>query len=88
MMKLLDTLHRWTGGLIGLVLAMLGLSGTILLYEHLWIGVPGTGDPLRTDLATVAATTEKLMAMPGAQGIIYADDRFGLHQLRFGHRRN
>lgn len=83
MMKLLDTLHRWTGGLIGLVLALLGLSGTILLYEHLWIGVPGTGDPLRADLATVAATTERLMATPGAQGIIYADERFGLHQLRF-----
>ncbi len=43
------------GGLIGLVLALMGLSGTILLYEHLWIGVPGTGDPLRGDLATVAA---------------------------------
>ena len=56
MMKLLDTLHRWTGGLIGLVLALLGLSGTILLYEHLWIGLPGTGDPLRGDLPTVAAT--------------------------------
>lgn len=84
MMKLLDTLHRWTGGLIGLVLALLGLSGTILLYEHLWIGFPGTGDPLRGDLPTVVATTEKLMAMPGAQGIIYADERFGLHQLRLG----
>ncbi len=24
------------------------------------------------------------MAMPGTQGIIYADERFGLHQLRFG----
>ena len=83
MMKLLDTLHRWTGGLIGLVLALMGLSGTILLYEHLWIGFPGTGDPLRGDLTTVAATTEKLMATPGAQGIIYADARFGLHQLRF-----
>lgn len=83
-MKLLDTLHRWTGGLIGLVLALLGLSGTILLYEHLWIGLPGSGDPLRGDLSTVAATTEKLMAMPGAQGIIFADEGFGLHRLRFG----
>ena len=34
-MKLLDTLHRWTGGLIGLVLALLGLSGTILLAAAL-----------------------------------------------------
>ena len=84
MMKTLDTLHRWTGGLIGLVLALLGLSGTILLYEHLWIGIPGTGDPLRGDLTTVAATTERLMANPDVQGIIYADGRFGLHQLRIG----
>lgn len=84
MMGLLDALHRWIGGLIGLVLALLGLSGTILLYEHLWIGLPGTGDPLRGDVATVTAATEKLMAMPGAQGIIYADERFGLHQIRFG----
>jgi len=84
MMKLLDTLHRWTGGLIGLLLALLGLSGTILLHEHLWIGLPGTGDPLRSDLSAVATTTERLMAMPGAQGIIYADERFGLHQLRMG----
>src|SRR3546814_13163355 len=87
MMKLLDTLHRWTGGLIGLLLALMGLSGTILLYEHLWIGVPGAGDPLRGDLATVAATTERLMATPGAPGIIYADERFGLHQLRFNEGR-
>ncbi|MDK2761757.1 MAG: PepSY domain-containing protein [Sphingopyxis sp.] len=83
-MKLLDTLHRWTGGLIGLVLALLGLSGTILVYKHLWIGIPGAGDPLRGDLITITATTETLMAMPGAKGIIYADESFGLHQLRLG----
>lgn len=83
MMKLLDTLHRWAGGLIGLLLALLGASGTILLYKHLWIGIAGAGDAQRGDLATVAAATEKLMAMPGAQGIIYADARLGLHQLRF-----
>ena len=84
MLRWLDTLHRWTGGLIGLVLALMGVTGTILLYEHLWIGLPGTGDPLRGDLPTIAATTERLMATPGAQGLIYADERFGLHQLRFG----
>jgi uncharacterized iron-regulated membrane protein len=33
----------------------------------------------------VAATTEKLLAMPGGpQSLIYANPRFGLHQLRFG----
>src|SRR3546814_14314349 len=83
MMKLLDTLHRWTGGLIGLLLALMGLSGTILLYEHLWIGVPGAGDPLRGDLAPVAATPERLMAPTGAQGLLYAVARVGLPPLRF-----
>lgn len=85
MMKLLDTLHRWTGGLIGLVLALLGLSGAILLHEEDWIGVPHAGDPLRSDLSTVAAATERLMALPGdPQGIVYASPRLGLHQLRLG----
>lgn len=84
MMKLLDTLHRWTGGLIGLVLALLGLSGTILLHKASWIALPHADDPLRSDLATVAAATDRLMATPGAQGIIYADARLGLHQLRIG----
>src|SRR3546814_14627357 len=83
-MKLLDTLHRWTGGLIGLLLALLGLSGTILLHKDAWIGIPHAGDPLRTDLASVTAATETIMALPGApQGIIYAHDGFGLHQGRF-----
>lgn len=83
-MKLLDTLHRWTGGLIGLVLALLGLSGTILLHKDAWIGVAHAGDPLRTDLASVTAATEAIMALPGGpQGIVYARDGFGLHQGRF-----
>ncbi len=84
-MKLLDTLHRWAGGLIGLLLALLGLSGTILLHKDAWIGVPHAGDPQRTDLASITAATEKIMAMPDApQGIIYARESFGLHQARFG----
>ena len=84
MIRLLDTLHRWTGGLIGLVLALLGLSGTILLHKDAWIGLAHAGDPLRTDLASVKVATETIMALPGGpQGIIYARDGFGLHQGRF-----
>lgn len=85
MMKTLDTLHRWTGGLIGLVLALLGLSGTILVHKESWIGLPHAADPLNGNLAVVAAATERLMTLPGdPQGIIYATPRLGLHQLRFG----
>ena len=32
-MKTLSFIHRWTGGFLGLILAILGLSGTILLWD-------------------------------------------------------
>ncbi|HCS17205.1 MAG TPA: peptidase, partial [Erythrobacter sp.] len=36
-MKLLSLLHRWAGGIVGLLLAVIGLSGTVLLWEDSWI---------------------------------------------------
>ena len=59
MMKLLDTLHRWTGGLIGLLLALLGLTGTILLHKEAWIGLPHADDAQRTDLDSVTRATRR-----------------------------
>ncbi len=85
MMKLLDTLHRWAGGVIGLLLALLGLTGTILLHKDAWIGLPRAADAQRTDLDSVTRATEAIMALPEApQGIIFARESFGLHQARFG----
>lgn len=47
--------------------------------------LPHAGDAQRGDLATVADTTTRIMAMPDKpQGIIYASENFGLHQVRFG----
>ena len=40
-MKLLALLHRWAGGIVGLLLAVIGLSGTVLVWEEYWIGLPG-----------------------------------------------
>lgn len=82
-MRLLDLVHRWTGGLIGLVLAMLGLTGVILVHEDSWIMLPHTSDALVRDPVKVAAVTEQLLAAsPRANGIVFASERFGLHQLR------
>lgn len=82
-MKWLDLLHRWTGGIIGLVLALLGFTGAILVHKEEWIGVPHSGDARIADPNVVAATTEKLMAAyPDAQGIGYASDRLGVHMVR------
>jgi hypothetical protein len=46
-MRALALLHRWAGGVIGLFLAILGLSGAILALEESWIGVAHAGDPSR-----------------------------------------
>lgn len=82
-MKWLDLVHRWAGGVIGLVLAVLGLSGAILVHKESWILLPHAGDARIADPGAVAAATERLLsAHPQAQSIIFASDRFGLHQLR------
>ncbi len=86
-LRWLDLLHRWVGGLIGLVLAVLGASGTILLHKTAWITLPHADDAQRTDPATIAAATERLLAEHAADGptsIIFATHNFGLHRLGFG----
>jgi len=85
-MKTLDLLHRWTGGLIGLVLALLGLSGAILVHKDAWMLLPHAGDPVVTDTSAIAATVTRLMADPAArpQSIIFAGEGFGLHRLSLG----
>ena len=44
----IDRIHRWTGAFIGLLLAAMGLSGTLLLYEDAWLRatVPHAAEPL------------------------------------------
>lgn len=81
-MRTLDLLHRWTGAIVGLLLAILGLTGAILVHKDDWIGLPHAGDPLRSETAVVGAATARIMADPAAQGVIYASERLGLHQTR------
>ncbi|MEH3158584.1 MAG: PepSY-associated TM helix domain-containing protein [Sphingomonas taxi] len=82
-MRWLDLAHRWTGGLIGLVLALLGLTGAILVWKERWIGVAHAGDPLARDPAVIAAATSRMLPHPtGGESIVYASDTFGLHLLR------
>jgi uncharacterized iron-regulated membrane protein len=79
----IDRLHRWTGGLIGLVLALLGLTGAVLVWKESWIGVAHARDPLIRDPVAIAAATQAVLPHPkGGESIVYAGERFGLHQLR------
>lgn len=85
-MALLDTLHRWTGGFLGLVLAILGLTGAILVHRDAWIMVPHAGDAQIQDTRLLAETTERLMANPATrpQSITFADANLGVDRLDFG----
>lgn len=79
-MKLLTTLHRWTGGIVGLALAILGLSGTMLLWEEAWISLPGADAPYTSGSADLGRAVE--VASSGGRAlsrITFADDTMGLH---------
>lgn len=78
-MTVLDLLHRWTGAIVGLLLAVMGVSGTLLVWEDAWIGVPGAEAPLRPDADP--ATAVAAAADRGALSYInFASEDFGLHQ--------
>lgn len=80
-MKLLSLLHRWTGGLVGLVLAVIGLSGTVLLWEDSWILLDGANDAPASSPAKLAKAIEVAVeTAPGLSRITFASEEIGLHQ--------
>ena len=79
-MKTLSLLHRWSGGLIGLLLALLGLTGTILVWKDSWISLPGAHDRAMERVETLGAIAERAAA-EGATRITFASDSLGLHQI-------
>jgi len=85
LLKTLDLLHRWTGGIIGLLLALLGLSGALLVHRDAWVSLPHSSDSQVTDTAHIAAAVDRIMADPGTRptGIIFANENFGLHRLSY-----
>lgn len=85
-MKLLTVLHRWTGGIVGLLLAVIGLSGTVLVWEESWISLPGADDPLRGDAAGIGSAVARALAEdPSLSHVTFADERLGLHQAIYAH---
>lgn len=80
-MKALSLIHRWAGSFLGLLLALLGLTGAILVWEGEWIGLPGAGDAVTGDGARLAAVTEAASAAGRLSRITFASDEIGLHQM-------
>jgi uncharacterized iron-regulated membrane protein len=79
-MQLLATLHRWAGGLIGLFLALLGLSGALLVWKDDWNALPyADAAPVVTPDA-LARVTEAALAQGEVSRITFAGENLGLHQ--------
>lgn len=80
-MAFLSLLHRWTGGVVGILLAVIGLTGTVLLWEDSWILLEGAGSPASVDPQSLA----RAVSVATEQGselsrITFAGDEIGLHQ--------
>lgn len=85
-MKILRLLHRWTGGLIGLLLALLGFTGALLVHEDAFLRatVPHAADTQRQDAATLAAMADKVFAAKDRpRSIVLATERLGLNRLAY-----
>lgn len=82
-MRFVDLLHRWGGSILGVVLLVLGLTGTVLLHKEEWIILPHVNDARVEDPVILANLTAKLLAKsPDTTSIMYPTDRFGLAQMR------
>lgn len=83
-MGLIDLLHRWTGGVIGLLLAVLGLSGALLAHKDVWVMLPHAADAQVQDTVALAAAAERIMAAPDRpRSIVFASETFGLNRLSY-----
>lgn len=83
-MRWIDLFHRWAGGIVGMLLALLGLSGSILVFKHQWLGwLPGAGDPQRQDVGALAAQMDAALDTSGEmpRSVLFAYDDFGLTRL-------
>ncbi len=84
-MRWLDLVHRWTGGLVGLLLSLLGLSGAILVHRDLWTIAPHKGDALMQDTGRIAEAVTAMMQDPvhRPEMITFASADFGLNRLAY-----
>jgi uncharacterized iron-regulated membrane protein len=82
----IDRIHRWTGGCIGLLLAVMGLTGTLLLYEDAWLRatVPHAAESLASE--RISAAAERLLSDAASRpnSIIFPTDDLGVFKLQFG----
>jgi len=79
-LKPLSILHRWSGGFLGLLLAILGFTGTVLVWEGEWISLPGANAPVVEQMESIGRIAER-EAAAGATRITFASEEIGLHHV-------
>lgn len=86
-MQTLDIIHRWSGGLLGVLLAMLGITGIFLLHQNLFIRLTmaHAADAVVRDDARLADVMTHLLADPAhkLRGLRPAGDGLGVHRANF-----
>ena len=83
--KAIDMLHRWAGAICGLTLAVIGMSGALLVHRDVWISAPRTHDPHLQSSQNLIGAVETLMADPVHRpaAITFATPDFNLHELAY-----
>lgn len=83
-MRILSLLHRWIGAVGGVLLAVLGFTGTLLVWRNELTFVAHAGDPVRIDPAELGRVATALAngARP-VDRITFAGDGLGVHQAIF-----
>lgn len=87
-MRIVALLHRWAGGVIGLILALLGLSGAVLAWKDWWISAPGARAAGQLSTGDLGAATTRIIGdhadLP--RYILFPGDSFGLFRADWGAR--
>lgn len=84
-MRIITLVHRWVGGLCGLLLAILGLSGALLVYKDNWTVVAHKDDPfvLRSTAQEHVVAQVMQAKGPPAQMVVFAAPNFTVHRVAY-----
>ena len=85
-MRLVRLAHRWTGGLIGLLLFVLGLTGTVLVFKDDWLRlvVPHAAEARIADPRVIGtALNQAFAALDRPRSVILATESLGVHRLNY-----
>ncbi|PZO72083.1 MAG: peptidase [Sphingomonas taxi] len=83
-MRILSLLHRWIGAIGGLLLAVLGLTGMLLVWRNQLTFVAHAGDPVRADPVSLALAVGAVADTSSPiDRITFAGDGLGVHQAIF-----